>query len=243
MRVADEAATGASTYPAPMDPSPDRDGAAPRVRQKSGVTRSAILVAARTCLLRDGYGRLSTRAVAEEAGVPLSQIHYHFGSKQELILALLAAQNERLLERQTEMYAKAEPLWRQWERACDFLEADLASGYVRVLQEMIAAAWSDPDLAVEVRGIVGRWFRLLEEVASREEKRLGRLAGFTPGEVAALMGLPFVGAESAILLGFSEDELPARRALRKIGALIRKVEGSRRPLAEARRRTRRGAVR
>jgi hypothetical protein len=32
------------------------------------------------------------------------------------------------------MYAGDEPLWRQWDRACDFLETDLESGYVRILQ-------------------------------------------------------------------------------------------------------------
>ena len=68
-------------------------------------TRDAILGAARARLLADGYANLSTRAVAEAAGVPLSQIHYHFGSKQQLILAVLAAENERLLERQARMYA------------------------------------------------------------------------------------------------------------------------------------------
>ena len=45
------------------------------------------------CLLADGYANLSTRAVAEAAEVPLSQIHYHFGSKQQLILAVLEAEN------------------------------------------------------------------------------------------------------------------------------------------------------
>ena len=35
------------------------------------------------------------------------------------------------------------------------------------------------------------------------------------------MGLPFLGAESAILLGFTEAELPARSALRKVGVVIR----------------------
>ena len=38
------------------------------------------------------------------------------------------------------------------------------------------------------------------------------------------MGLPFLGAEEAILLGFEEDSLPARSALRKIGTIIRAIE-------------------
>jgi AcrR family transcriptional regulator len=188
-------------------------------------TRASILAAARARLLAEGYANLSTRAVAEAAEVPLSQIHYHFGSKQQLILAVLEAENARLLERQRTMYSGPEPLWQQWDRACDYLDQDLESGYVRVLQEMIAAGWSDPEVAAAVRGYVGGWYRLLAEVAGRAAERLEGLGPFTPNEVAALMGLPFLGAESAILLGFSEAELPARSALRKIGHLIRSVEG------------------
>jgi AcrR family transcriptional regulator len=187
-------------------------------------TRGAILLAARACLLEDGYARLSTRHVAEAAGVPLSQIHYHFGSKQQLILAVLAAENERLLERQRAMYGGSEPLWQQWERACDFLDEDLRSGYVRILQEMTAAGWSDPEVAAAVRTFQGGWHALLAEVAEREGHRLGGLGPFTPAEVAALMGLPFLGAESTILLGFTEEAIPARSALRKIGILIRELE-------------------
>ncbi|HEY6570443.1 MAG TPA: hypothetical protein VIZ22_09145, partial [Candidatus Limnocylindrales bacterium] len=109
-------------------------------------------------------------------------------------------------------------------QACDFLEADLESGYVRVLQEMIAAGWSDPEVASAVREFVGGWYRLLAEVAERVSGTRGGLGPFTPTEVAALMGLPFLGAESIILLGFTETELPARSALRKLGDVIRVME-------------------
>lgn len=194
---------------------------AERRERASTETRVRILEAARGCLLADGYANLSTRRVAEAADVPLSQIHYYFGSKQELILAVLANENERLLARQASMYAGNEPLWRQWERACDFLEVDLESGYVRILQEMIAAGWSDPTLAASVREQVGGWFRLLADVARREEQHTGSLGPFTPEEVAALMGLPFMGAEAAILLGIPESEVPTRAALRKIGFVLR----------------------
>jgi AcrR family transcriptional regulator len=195
-----------------------------RRNQATADTRQAILDAARSTLLGVGYANLSTRAVAEAAEVPLSQIHYHFGSKQQLILAVLGAENERLLQRQRTMFAGPEPLWRQWERACDYLDEDLESGYVRVLQEMIAAGWSDAEVAAAVREYLSGWYRLLAEVAGREGRRIGGLGEFTPAEVAALMGLPFTGAESAILLGMPEDVLPARSALRKLGRVIRALE-------------------
>ncbi len=207
----------------------DETVAAPETRAErrdraTADTRATILAAARERLLAVGYANLSTRAVAEAAEVPLSQIHYHFGSKQQLILAVLEGENARLLERQRTMYAGPEPLWRQWDQACDFLEEDLESGYVRVLQEMVAAGWSDPEVATAVREFVGGWYRLLADVAERVSGSRGGLGPFTPTEVAALMGLPFLGAESIILLGFTEAELPARSALRKLGDVIRTME-------------------
>jgi AcrR family transcriptional regulator len=197
---------------------------AERRERATADTRSRILEAARDCLLADGFGNLSTRRVADMAEVPLSQIHYHFGSKQRLILALLEAENDRLLARQRTMFGGPEPLWQQWQRACDFLDEDVESGYVRVLQEMVAAGWSDREVAAAVRAYLGGWYALLTDVAGREAHRLGGLGPFTPAEVGALMGIPFMGAESMILLGFDEESLPVRAGLRRIGDVIRKLE-------------------
>ena len=86
-------------------------------------TAARIIEAARACLLADGYAAMSTRKVADQAGVPLSQIHYHFGSKDDLILGLLRAENKGRLERQAEMYGQDLPLSEQWELACDFFGA------------------------------------------------------------------------------------------------------------------------
>lgn len=187
-------------------------------------TRTLILDAARSRLLADGYGGLSTRKVAEQAGVPLSQLHYHFGSKQGLILALLDQENQRRLARQHRMYAEDAPLWQRYERACDFLEDDLDSGYVRVLQEMIAAGWSNRELGDAVRELVGGWFSLLNEVAREAEQRYGRLGPFTSDEVGTLVGAAFIGAEALLLLSFDRDVLPIRSALRRFSVVIRQLE-------------------
>ena len=110
--------------------------------------------AARTRLLQEGHNGVSTRKVADTAGVPLSQLHYHFGSKQGLLLAVLEEENRRRLERQARMYSTDRPLWERYEQACDFLEDDLDSGYVRVLQEMIAEGWVNPEIGAEVRRLL-----------------------------------------------------------------------------------------
>ena len=71
--------------------------------------------------------------------------------------------------------------------------------------------------------MIGGWYRLLGDVARREQERGADLGGFTPDEVAALMALPFLGAEELILLGVTEATLPMRSALRKVGALLQRL--------------------
>jgi AcrR family transcriptional regulator len=188
-------------------------------------TRKVILDAAKASLIDRGYGSLSTRGIAERAGVPLSQIHYHYGSKQNLLLAVLEEENRRLLERQSRLYSSDMPLWKQWEQACDFLDDDLDSGYVRVLQEMTAAGWSDDEIAEAVRANLRGWMELLADTArgAAGEVDFGPL---TPDEVAVLAGAPFLGVEALILLGFDESDLPMRSALRKVGDIIRSLEES-----------------
>jgi AcrR family transcriptional regulator len=187
-------------------------------------TRSAIVEAARDQLLSEGYAGLSTRKVAEAAGVPLSQVHYHFGSKQRLILTILEEENQRRLERQTDMYQQPAPLWKRYEQACDYLEDDLDSGYVRVLQEMIAAGWSNPEIGAATRQLLRGWLDLLADVAREAERLHGGLGPFTPEEAATLIGSAFMGAEALLLLGFDRQQLPIRSALRRISVLIRELE-------------------
>ena len=187
-------------------------------------TRLRILAAAKGVLLEVGYANLSTRGIAEAAGVPLSQIHYHFGSKQNLMLAVLDMENRMRLARQAAMYESDKPLWEQWLQACDFFDDDLESGYVRVLMEMTAAGWSNPEIADAVSTEVQGWFDLLAEVAQRAAKRFGSLSPFTAEELAALAGLPFLGAETVILLGLDDSKIAARQGLRKIGELLRMIE-------------------
>jgi AcrR family transcriptional regulator len=186
--------------------------------------RAQLLEAAEVCLLRDGYAGLSTRAVAVAAQTPLSQIHYHFGSKQGLVLALLEHQNEKLLRRQAAMFGQHVPLSARWLQACDFLEADLASGYVRVLQEIIAAGYSDPELAAAARGVLRGWFEILADVAASVEGAFGGWGALSSEEVATLVGLAFLGGESMILIGM---DLPVVSALRGVGRTLQEIEARR----------------
>ena len=189
-------------------------------------THDRILESARHRLIADGYSGLSSRKVADDAGVPLSQIHYHFGSMEELILSLLRAENDQLIARQTEMYELVLPLSERWRRACEFLDRDIDSGYVRVIHEMTAAGWSSEPVRKEVQQLWGAWMELLLGVVrDAGESGMGFLP-FKADELVALVSAIFVGGESLVLLGFDEEQFPLRRALDRIGSMIEIMEGA-----------------
>jgi AcrR family transcriptional regulator len=197
-----------------------------RALAKKAETSTTLLEAAKKVLRQNGYSGFSTRDVAAAAGVPLSQIHYHFGSKQGLVLALFEYLNAQLLGRQSALFGDpALKLSEQWDRACDYLDDDIASGYVHVLQELIAASWSDTEVAKMTRVGIKGWIDLITDLARKAQRELGGLGPFTVEETAALIANAFIGAESQYLLGLEKRGVPVRQALRRVGDLIRIAEG------------------
>src|SRR5262249_54781573 len=196
-----------------------------RALAKKPDTCTTLLEAAKEVLRQNGYAGLSTRDVTAAAGLPLSQIHYHCGSKQGMVLALFEYLNAQLLDRQNALFGDtALKLSEQWDRACGYLDDDIASGYVRVLQELTAASWADAEVAKVVRGGLITWFNLITELARKAERELGGLGPLSAEEVAALIGCAFMGAESLYLLGGEKKGVPVRQALRRFGDLIRVAE-------------------
>jgi AcrR family transcriptional regulator len=193
-------------------------------RARGDDTRALILDAARDALARDGYTKTTTRAIAERAGVQLSLVHYHFRTKQQLLAAVLARENERLLERQRALYAAPEPLATKWRTACAYLREDLRTGYVRILWELWAVGLADEELAARWREALAGWRDLLTEVATEWEQEHGLDLPISPRALATLVGNAFLGAEAEILAGVTEDEAPHLEALESCARLIEWAE-------------------
>jgi len=193
---------------------------------KFDATKTALLEGAKSVLLAEGYSGLSTRAIAAAANTQMSQIRYHFGSKEGIVLALYEYMTEQVLARPVEMFSdKTMPISQKWDIACDYLDTDVATGYVRVLQELMALGWSNDKVAFEIRKSLLHWFDLHLSLAKEFQDKFGSFGPFSADDIAALIGPAFVGVESLILLGW-EDEMPVRRALRRFGNVIRHFENN-----------------
>jgi len=196
--------------------------------KKAEKSKRELLEAAQYVLVAEGFAGLSTRRVAEAAETQMSQIQYHFGSKEGMILALFEYLNAGLVNRQdTTFNDPSLSLSQKWLLACDYLEEDFASGFVRVFQELIAAGWSNPKIGDAVRAALAHWHDVLTVLTRELVEEYGAPTPFTPDDIAALIASAFVGAEALILLGYEEQIHPVRRSLRQIGETLAAQESQR----------------
>lgn len=194
-------------------------------RRARGVDkRELILDGAAGLIGRVGYAAATTRAVAAAADVPLSLVHYHFGSRAGLLTAVLERENDRLLERQRELFAGDGSLADRWRAAAAYLEEDLDSGYVRTLWELWAAGLSDPALAERWRASVDGWIELLEETIATWARENDRQLPLPAGTLAGVVGIVYHGIETDLLADGGLDLRGHRQLLATIGDLIERFE-------------------
>ena len=129
--------------------------------RRSAASRSAPSAAERL-LVELGHAGVTTRRLAEEAGVNHGLVHYYFGSIENLLVRVLERFTERLIERQREMYAADVPFIEKWRTAMRFLISEDVT-YEKIWLELSALAWNHPELRERVAGIDGQWRAVLTE--------------------------------------------------------------------------------
>lgn len=194
-----------------------------------GETRSRILDAAFRRLAREGYAALSVREIARDAGVNHALINYHFGSKDQLVIEVLDAANQRLLERQRTMYAEPGGFAHKWAQARRFYESDLASGFVRVQAELWAASFANPELRRKFLPRLQAWKRLVRQGVGEALQALERHGvvlppPFSADVIACWISEFWLGMEFADLLDVPGERPLHDCALDAVQALLESVD-------------------
>ena len=132
----------------------------------------ALLDAAEQLLIDVGYAGITTRKLAERAGVNHGLVHYYFGSIENVLLRTLDRFTERLIARQRALYAADVPFIEKWRTAMRYLvEEDVR--YEKVWLELQALAWNRAEMREQVMQVDERWRAVLTEAFAKPRERLG----------------------------------------------------------------------
>ena len=99
---------------------------APRARGRSAA-EEALLDAAERLLVEVGHAGITTRRLAEAAGVNHGLVHYYFGSNENLLVRALERFTDGLIARQRELYAADVPFVEKWRTAMRYLVSEDAT--------------------------------------------------------------------------------------------------------------------
>jgi AcrR family transcriptional regulator len=119
-----------------------------------------------------GHAGITTRRLAEEAGVNHGLVHYYFGSNESLLVRALERFTGRLVERQRELYAADVPFVDKWRTAMRYLVSEDVA-YEKVWLELQALAWNDPELQARLARVNEEWRRVLTEAFEEPHRELG----------------------------------------------------------------------
>jgi AcrR family transcriptional regulator len=132
----------------------------------------ALLDAAERLLVDVGYAGITTRRLAEEAGLNHGLVHYYFGSNDALMLRALERFTDRLAERQRELYGSDAPFVEKWRTAMHFLVSEDVA-YEKIWLELQALGWNRPDLREHLQRVNGEWRRVLTDAFAEPHRELG----------------------------------------------------------------------
>ena len=136
-----------------------------------GAAEEALLDAAERLLVELGHAGITTRRVAEEAGVNHGLVHYYFGSNENLLVRALERFTERLIERQRALYAADGPFVEKWRTAMRYLVSEDLS-YQKVWLELQALAWNNADLQSRLARVNAEWRAVLAEAFEEPHREL-----------------------------------------------------------------------
>jgi TetR/AcrR family transcriptional regulator len=135
-------------------------------------SEEALLDAAERLLVDVGYAGVTTRRLAEEAGVNHGLVHYYFGSIENVLIRTLERFTERLTQRQREMYAADMPFIEKWRTAMRYLvEEDVR--YEKVWLELQALGWNRPEMRERLAPVDAEWRAVLTDAFAKPREELG----------------------------------------------------------------------
>lgn len=127
-------------------------------------TRGRVLDAALSCLVLNGFGGTTARAIAQTGGFAPGVIYYHFTDLDDLLVATLAHTCEARVQRYRAELSAVDRAGRAVEVLRVLYDEDTEVGHIAAVQEIYAGARRGSRLAAQLALETRRWEELAEDL-------------------------------------------------------------------------------
>ena len=196
-----------------------------RTRASHG-TQQRLLRAAAELIAELGWGRVTTRAVAERAGLPHGAVSYHFRGKQELLVeAALYTFEQAIPMDQFQALQTVDDLIGLISAEVgdrDAIDLRLAG----LMMEAMREAERDTELRQRLGGMLQAYRQLMVDVVRAEQQRGAVFPGASARGIATLLG---AAGDGLLLHKLLDPELDVTAAIQALQAILRTGQTQPRP--------------
>lgn len=128
--------------------------------------RGVLLDAAEQLMLEEGYGAVTSRRIADKAGLKPQLVHYYFRTMDDLFLEVLRRRAEEGLAAQAQALESPQPLWALWRFGTD-------PAATRLTMEYMGLANQRPVLRTEIAYYAERFRNEQMQAVAATLKRYG----------------------------------------------------------------------
>ena len=166
-------------------------------------TKVRIIAAARTSLRTDGIMGASARAIARHGDFNQALIFYHFGSLNDLFIAVLDQLSIERTENYSDRLTGVDSLTEIIEIAGELHLEELQHGHIAILAQLLASVATEPDLREPLRERFQPWADTVEAALIEALGDSPYVALVPTADLAYLIVSVFIGLE--LMLGLEDD--------------------------------------
>lgn len=114
-----------------------------RIGAPDAKNRGLLLDAAEQLMIEEGYAAVTSRRLANKAGLKPQLVHYYFRTMEELFVAVVRRRADEGLQVQAKLLQSPQPLWAIWRYGTD-------PGFTRISMEFMALANHRKEMRAEL---------------------------------------------------------------------------------------------
>ncbi|MGB8391588.1 TetR/AcrR family transcriptional regulator [Mycobacterium sp.] len=192
-----------------------------RIGAPDAKNRGLLLDAAEQLMLEEGYAAVTSRRLANKAGLKPQLVHYYFRTMEELFLEVFRRRADEGLHVQAQLLQSPQPLWALWRFGTD-------PAFTRISMEFMALANHRKEMRAEIAFYAERFREEQRQAVTAALQRYGEDGGDVPPVVWTVLMTSlsrFLVLEQAIGMSGGHAE-----TIELVESYLRRLEGEPKPI-------------